>query len=77
MIYVFVLFRVDQLSAQLDDVSLQERSLRHSLQTADHEISKLEEIFYKNNEVMTLLGDILPGFHAHAQIDSRLNPSRQ
>lgn len=67
--------RVNQLSSKIDDISSQEKSFRQSLQDAKNGVSKLEEIFMKNQEAVTLMSRILPGFQTHAQ--SLYNKKRQ
>lgn len=64
--------RVTELSAQMDDITVQEKSFRHTLQLTDQGVSKLEEIFLKNHEIVKLMGHMVPGFNEYAQ-----NPSRQ
>ncbi|XP_078341177.1 transient receptor potential cation channel subfamily M member 3-like [Crassostrea virginica] len=65
--------RVNRISAHLGDVALQEKSYRHSLQMADQGVTKLEEIFTNNYEIVKLMGKMVPGFDAYAS----MIPSRQ
>lgn len=55
----------------MDDVTVQEKSFRHTLQLADQGVSKLEEIFLKNHEIVKLMGHMVPGFDEFAQSPSR------
>lgn len=63
--------RVTEISAQMDDITVQEKSFRHTLQLADQGVSKLEEIFLKNHEIVKLMGHMVPGFDEFAQSPSR------
>lgn len=64
-------FRVTEISAQMDDITVVEKSFRHTLQLTDQGVSKLEEIFLKNHEIVKLMGHMLPGFDEYAQSPSR------